>query len=405
MKKHIILLSALAVASLFGRHTVQAQIAIKGDLIYTMTGAPIKNGVILIKDGKIDAVGAATAVQVPQSYKVYSAKVVTPGLVDAHTSVGLAGIYNVSSDQQELERTSPIQPELRALDSYNPNEELISWVRNYGTTTINTGHAPGALVSGQTMIVKTSPDGFKSILDTTSMVVFTVGSSVGDNFSSPKTSAKGIAMLRSELQAAQAYTKKMANADASKRPERNLKMETLAAVLKGEHRALITANKANDILTALRLKKEFNLDMVLDGAAESYMVIEEIKAAGVPVVLHPTMSRANGESKNISFETASVLAKAGIPVAIQSGFEQYVPRARVILFEASVAVANGMTTEQALAAVTTTPAKILGQEKRVGALAKGMDADVVLYDGDPFEYLTHVCTVIIDGKVVSDKCM
>lgn len=384
---------------------VQAQVAIKGDLIYTMAGAPIRNGVVLIKDGKIDAVGPANTVQVPQNYKVYTAKVVTPGLVDAHTSVGLAGIYNVPSDQQELERTAPIQPELRAIDSYNPHEELIAWVRNYGTTTINTGHAPGALISGQTMVIKTSPDGFKTIMDTTSMVAFTIGSSVGNNFNSPKTSAKGMAMLRSELLAAQGYAKKMKNTDAGKRPERNLKMETLADVLSGKHIALVTANKASDIMAALRLQKEFNLNMVLDGAAEVYTLLDEVKAAGIPVILHPTMSRANGESENISFETASVLAKAGIPVAIQSGFEQYVPRARVILFEASVALANGMTTEQALAAVTTTPAKILGQEERIGALAKGMDADVVLYDGDPFEYTTHVCTVIIDGKVVSEKCM
>lgn len=384
---------------------VQAQYAIKADLVYTMAGVPLKNGVVLIKDGKIDAVGPANTVQVPQNYKVYTAKVVTPGLVDAHTSVGLAGIYNVPSDQQELERTSPVQPELRAIDSYNPNEDLITWVRNYGTTTINTGHAPGALVSGQTMIVKTSPDGFKAILDTTSMVAFTIGASVGNNYSSPKTTAKGMAMLRSELQAAQVYTKKMGNADVSKRPERNLKMEALAAVLSGRHKALVTANRTNDILTALRLQKEFNLNMVLDGAAEAYKVLDEIKAAGVPVILHPTMSRANGESENISFETASVLTKAGIPVAIQSGFEQYVPRARVILFEASVAVANGMTTEQALAAVTSTPAKILGQEKRIGSISKGMDADLVLFDGDPFEYTTHVCTVMINGKIVSEKCM
>ncbi|WP_460879999.1 amidohydrolase family protein [Pontibacter rugosus] len=106
----------------------------------------------------------------------------------------------------------------------------------------------------------------------------------------------------------------------------------------------------------------------------------------------------------MSFETAAILAKAGIPVAIQSGFEQYVPRARVLLFEAGAAVANGMTPEQALAAITTTPAKIIGLDKRVGSLEKGKDADLVLYDGDPFEYTSHVCAVIIDGKVVSEEC-
>ncbi|MDX5422215.1 MAG: amidohydrolase family protein [Hymenobacteraceae bacterium] len=403
MKKHIKLGAAiLAGLAVIGGQQAVAQIAVKGETIYTMAGAPVKNGVVLIKDGKIEAVG--TNLQVPANYKVYNARVVTPGLVDAHTSVGLAGIYNIPADQQQLEKTAPVQPELRALDSYNPKEELVEWVRNHGVTTINTGHGPGALVSGQTMTIKTSPAGFASLLDTTSMIAFTLGSTVGDNYNSPKTSAKGMAMLRSELQAAQAYAKKASNGDASKRPDRNLKLEYLQGVLEGRYKALVTANQANDIMAALRLAKEFNLNMVLDGGAEAYLLVDEIKAAGVPVILHPTMARAYGDGKNMSFETAGMLARAGVPVAIQSGFEQYVPRARVILFEAGVAVANGMSTEQALAAITTTPAKLIGQEKRIGSLEKGKDADVVLFDGDPFEYTSHVCTVIIDGKVVNEEC-
>lgn len=403
MKKHIKLAAAiLGGVAILGVQQAVAQIAVKGETVYTMAGAPIKNGVVLLKDGKIEAVGAN--LQVPQNYKVYNAKVVTPGLVDAHTSVGLAGIYNIPADQQQLEKTAPIQPELRAIDSYNPNEELIEWVRSYGVTTINTGHGPGALISGQTMTIKTSPDGFSSLIDTTNMIAFTLGSSVGENYKSPKTSAKGMAMLRAELQAAQAYNKKMGNSDASKRPDRNLKMDYLSDLLNRKYKTLITANQSQDIMAALRLAKEFNLDLVLDGGAEAYLLIDELKAAKVPVILHPTMARSFGDSKNMSFETAGVLAKAGVPVAIQSGFEQYVPRARVILFEASVAVANGMNTDQALASITSTPASILGLEDRVGSLEKGKDADLVLFDGDPFEYTSHVCTVMINGKVVSEEC-
>jgi imidazolonepropionase-like amidohydrolase len=404
MKKHIQVVAAIVAGlAIVGAGQVQAQIAVKGETVYTMAGTPIKNGVVLIKDGKIEAVGAN--LQVPQNYKTYSAKVVTPGFVDAHTSVGLAGIYNVPADQQQLEKTSPVQPELRAIDAYNPNEELIGWVRSHGVTTINTGHAPGALASGQLMALKTSASGFNNLLDTTSMVAFTLGNQVAENYNSPKTTAKGIAMLRSELQAAQVYAKKVGNKDASKRPDRNLKLEALSAVLSGKYKALVTANKAQDIMAALRLAKEFNLDMVLDGASEAYLLVDEIKAAGVPVIIHPTMARAYGENKNISFETAAILAKAGIPVAIQSGFEAYVPRARVLLFEASVAVANGMKPEQALAALTIAPSKIIGQDKRIGSLEKGKDADIVLFDGDPFEYTSHVCTVLVDGKVVSEACM
>ncbi|MBD1396559.1 amidohydrolase family protein [Pontibacter sp. JH31] len=405
MKRNIKLAGLILAGAILGIQQAEAQIAVRGETVYTMAGTPIKNGVVLINDGKIEAVGAANAVQVPQHYKSYTAKVVTPGFVDARTSVGLAGIQNAPVDQQQLEKTIPVQPELRAIDAYNPQEELVKWVRDHGVTTINTGHAPGALVSGQTMTIKTLPSmGNGTLLDTTTMVAFTIGASVGDNYNSPKTSAKGVAMLRSELQAAQVYAGKAANKDVSKRPDRNLKLEYLAGVLNGRYKAVVTANKANDILTALRLAKEFNLNIILDGASEAHMVVEEIKAAGVPVILHPTMARAHGENKNISFETAAILTKEGIPVAIQSGFEPYVPRARVILFEAGVAVANGLSTEQGLATITTNAARIIGQEKRIGSLEKGKDADVVLFDGDPFEYTSHVCTVIINGKVVSEEC-
>lgn len=394
----------IAVMLLLQAEHAAAQIAIKGEIVYTMAGAPLQNGVVLIKDGKIEAVGAASALQVPQNYKVYTAKVVTPGLVDARTAVGIASIYGGTSDQQ-LEKTVPVQPELRAIDTYNPQEDLVKWVREHGVTTINTGLGPGALVSGQTMTIKTTADAlFNGVLDTTTMVAFTIGASVGDNFSSPKTPAKGMAMLRSELQAAKVYGAKVSNKDASKRPDRNLKSEYLAGVLSGKYKAVVTANKANDIMSALRLAKEFDLKIILDGAAEAYLLIDEIKAAGIPVILHPTMARATGDMKNISFETAAILTKAGIPVAIQSGYEAYVPKARVVLYEAGLTVAHGLSAEQALATITINAARIIGADQRVGSLEKGKDADVVLYDGDPFEYISHVCAVIIDGKLVSEGC-
>ncbi len=396
--------AALATALLMQAPQATAQIAIRGETVYTMAGVPIQNGVVLLKDGKIEAVGAASAVQVPQHYKLYTAKVVTPGFVDARTSVGIASVFGGTSDQQ-LEKTAPVQPELRAIDTYNPLEELVSWVRERGVTTINTGHAPGALVSGQTMTVKTTSDAFNNaIIDTTAMVAFTIGATVGDNYNSPKTPAKGMAMLRAELQAAQVYSAKTANKDAGKRPDRNLKLEYLAGVLSGKYKAVVTANKANDIMTALRLAKEFNMPIILDGAAEAYLLVDELKAAGVPVILHPTMARAGGEMKNISFETAAILTRAGIPVAIQSGYEAYVPKARLVLYEAGVAVANGLSAEEGLATITTNAARIIGADKRVGSLEKGKDADVVLFDGDPFEYTSHVCAVVIDGKVVSETC-
>src|ERR1044071_7624266 len=135
-----------------------AQIAIKGETVYTMAGASIRDGVVLVRAGKIERVGPASAVKIPKDYRVITARVVTPGLVDAHTVVGLAGYLNQPHDQMQLERSSPMQPELRATDAYDARERLVEWLRSFGVTTIHTGHGPGALVSGQTLIAKTSGD-------------------------------------------------------------------------------------------------------------------------------------------------------------------------------------------------------------------------------------------------------
>jgi len=131
-------------------------------------------------------------------------------------------------------------------------------------------------------------------------------------------------------------------------------------------------------------------------------VIDEIKAAGVPIIIHPTMYRAGGETENLSMETAAMLHKAGIPVAMQSGYETYVPKTRVVLFEAAVAAANGLSLEEALATITIDAARILGVSNRVGSLEAGKDADLALFDGDPFEYTSHVIGVLINGQVVSE---
>lgn len=184
---------------------------------------------------------------------------------------------------------------------------------------------------------------------------------------------------------------------------RDLRLEALGAVLRGELPLMVTANKAQDITTALRLKEEFNIRLWLDGAAESYLLIDSILAAKVPVFLHPTMVRAAGEYENLSFETAGKLAAAGIPVLMQSGFEGYVPKTRVVLFEAGIAAANGMTAQQALAMITVDAARVLGVVDRIGTLEVGKDADLALFDGDPFEYTTHCIGVLINGQIVSDQ--
>ena len=386
--------------------TVSAQqIAIRGETVYTMAGQPISDGVVLIRNGKIERVGSARQVNIPSGYQTLRAKVVTPGLIDARTVVGLSGYLNQPHDQMQLELSASIQPELRAIDAYNAREKLVEWLRMYGITTVQTGHAPGALMSGQTMIVKTIGDNVdEAVVNPSAAVATTLGmAGMAQGGRSPGTRAKQISMLRAEFLKARDYDTKQTTAKEDQKPARDLRQETLARVLRREIPLLINAQRAQDIMSALRLAKEFNLRIILDGASESYLLVDQIKAANVPVIIHPTMFRAGGELENLSMETAATLRKAGIPVALQSGYETYVPKTRIVLFEAAAARANGLSQEEALAIVTTDAARILGVDNRVGSLESGKDADVVLFDGDPFEYTSHVTGVIINGKVVSQQ--
>ena len=401
-----ILAALVVVTSCLGTLSLEAQVAVRGGTVHTMAGSSIENGVVLVSgDGLIERVGPESQVPIPDGYRVLEAEVVTPGLVDAHTVVGISGYLNQSTDQDQLERSEAIQPELRAIDGFNAREELLEWIRAFGVTTLHTGHAPGALMSGQTMVVK--PRGAtvdEALVQPGAMVAITLGPEVAGNFDgAPGTRSKGLALVRQELIRAQEYqARRQEGSDGA--PSRDLRMEILVDLLEGRVKALITANRVSEILAALRLQQEFGFDLVLDGAAEAYLVIDEIHAANVPVIVHPTMARHQGTLENATFETVRRLQDAGVLVALQSGYEPYVPKTRVVLFEAAMAVHYGMSFENALRSISIDAARILGQDQRVGSIEQGKDGDLALFDGDPFEYTTRVCGVLLDGQLVSEEC-
>jgi len=403
--------------------TTSAQIAIRADVVHTMAGPPLRPGIIVIaKDGTISAVGGPST-PIPEGHTVLVAKVAVPGLIDCRGTVGVSGLFNSPHDSDQLERSSPMQPELRAIDAFNPKDDLVAWVRSLGITTINTGHAPGELISGQLAAIKTTGEPVeKSVLKDVTFIAATLGPWAQKSGSAPGTRAKMVAMLRDQLIKAQEYkrglvappvvpaapaavppaegtpgTTATAPATPPLPPSRDLRLEMLVRVLDGEVPLLITANRAQDIAAALRLKAEFNIPIILDSASEAYLLLEEIKEAGVPVLIHPTMFRMFGEMENMSVETASKLRAAGIPFAIQSGFENYVPKTRIVLFEAAIAAANGLTFDEALASITIDAARILNLDDRIGSLETGKDGDVALFDGDPFEYTTHCTGTLING--------
>lgn len=377
---------------------------IVAETIHPVSGPPIRNGSIFVRNGKIAAVGPRDAVVVPAGTPALSAKVVTPGLIDAHTVVGLAGYLNQTQDQDQRDPSAPIQPELRAIDAYNARERLIAWVREFGVTTLHTGHGPLALVSGQTMVTKTRGDSVdKAVIVPRAMLAATLGDAArADGGKAPGTAAKQLAMLREALIGADEYRKKIADAagDATKLPARDLRKEALVDVLEKRAPLLVTAQRHREILSAIRLANEFGFDLVLDGAAEAHACLDEIKAAKIPVICHPTMARFEGEMRNGSRTTPKKLLDAGIPFALQSGYEGYVPKTRVVLYEAGVAAAYGLGFDAALRSVTLDAAKILKIDARVGSIEVAKDADLALYDGDPFEYATHCTATIIDGVVV-----
>ena len=207
--------------------SAHAQVAVQAEMLYPMTGdlRPIENGVVLCgKNGRIEKVGPPGEVPIPEGYRILKAKVATPGFIDAHATVGLSGILNIDrQDQEQLEKSAPIQPELRAIDAYNGRDPLVKWVRELGITTVHTGHAPGALMAGQTMILKTNVTAItnaeKDTLRPFAMVAGTLGpDGFGGGGKSPGSRAKSLAMLREQLFKVQGTSGKERNLRKAKLP-------------------------------------------------------------------------------------------------------------------------------------------------------------------------------------------
>jgi imidazolonepropionase-like amidohydrolase len=387
-------------------------LAVEGKLIQTMgpQGA-IQNGVVLMDGGRIVAVGPADEVAIPAHGRHLHAEVVTPGLIDTKSAVGLSGLYNVAADQDQDETTSPNTAELRALDAFNPRDPLLAYVRSMGVTTAQV--APGEInpIAGQAGIFKLAgEDPEKMALRPVSAMVFNLGEApkgfYGSQNKTPSTRMGTAALIRQALLEAQQYAdkrEKWEQKDEKKeeeRPKRDLKLEALARVVRREIPAIFVARRADDIMTALRLAKEFELKLILSQATEGYLVREPIAKAGVPALVGPTLERVGRmETMNATLENAPLLAEVGVPVAFTAGFEGYVPKNRVLLFEAAIAAVNGLGFDRALQASTIDAARILGIAERVGSLEPGKDADLVLFDGNPFEYTTHVEGVIIQGEL------
>jgi imidazolonepropionase-like amidohydrolase len=374
--------------------------------LHTVGQGTIEDGVVLVEDGKIKHVGPRKDFKIPAGTPVLSAAVVTPGLIDAHSVVGLSGALNFKKgDQDQDELSDPNQADLRVLDSFNPNESLLQFVREQGVTVIHAMPGRANAIAGQTGIFRTYgrtaaqmqvrfPAGLLVNLGEVPKAAY--------HGKAPATRMGTASLVRTAFAQAQAYARKKES--AKEPPTPNLKSEALQPALQRKIPVIFSAHRADDLMTGLRLAKEFELRPILSLATEGYLIADELKAANVPVIAHPPMQRpSTPETFNAHLGNAAFLADRGIPLALCTAFEGYVPKTRVLRHEAAIGMVNGLGHDRALRSITLDAAKLLGIEAQYGSLEAGKIADLVLYDGDPFEHSTHVTHTILDGRVIYDR--
>ncbi|MBI3818983.1 MAG: amidohydrolase family protein [Planctomycetes bacterium] len=379
-------------------------VVFRGAKIVTMAGEDIDDGVLVVDKGKITAVGRAANVTIPANAEEVDArgKYILPGFVDTHSHIGAPAGGDSSS---------PIQPDCRVMDSIDVRDPGIARARAGGITTANVMPGSGHLLSGQTLYLKLR-DG-NAIEDL--LIKLDDGSAAGGikmangtnsrgNPPFPGSRAKSAALVREQYIKAAAYRDKLkkANGDPEKMPERDLNMEALVEVLDGKRVVHHHTHRHDDILTVLRLQKEFGFKVVLHHVSEGWKVADEIAKANVPCsVIVIDSPGGKLEAKDASIETCGVLERAGARVAIHT--DDYITDSRLFNRSAALAVRGGMSRRGALAALTIEGAKILELDKKIGSLETGKDADLAIWSGDPLSVYSYVTETWIEGKLVFDR--
>jgi len=398
--KRLIRLSLLLIFALPVMAASQQPKALTGAKIIPISGESIDNGVLLVQDGKILAVGTQDEVDIPDNAKKIdvTGKVIMPGLVDSHSHVG-----NGSGG----DHSAALHPDVRILDSIDPRSDTFKKALAGGITTVNVLPGSGHLMSGRTVYLKLrDADRIEDMLfvdDPTQQVAGGLKMANGTNPLGdgpfPGTRGKSAAMVRELFVKAQNYKDKIeaANGDPEKMPSRNLGMETLVQVLNGERVVHNHTHRHDDILTAIRLSKEFGYRLVLHHVSEAWKVADEIAEAGVPcsiIVLDSPGGKM--EAVDIKYKNGAVLEKTGVTVGYHT--DASITDTRLFLRSAAFGVRAGMSRNAALKAVTQANAKILDLEDRVGTLEKGKDADFIVLSGDPLSVYTRVEQTWVEGQ-------
>ncbi len=396
--------------------------AVKGGTFITVTQGIIESGVLIIQNGKILAIGKN--IPIPKNVYIIDASkcTVIPGLIDAFSNLGTTEKESFSQDFDEA--TSPLTPHLRIIDGINPENKFISLARKCGVTSILCAPGEGNLLSGQSALLHLYGSTIEEMI-----IKFPVGihgslgelpkMRYGQKGLYPMTRMGEIALLRQTLIETQEYLSTILDyerklqshyekekkgqakpAEKPQAPAANFKLQSLIPVIKGTLPLIVRANRIDDILSALRLAKEFHLKIILNHGAEAYRIADKLASQDIPVLIGPyTENYLSFETAKAVPENAFLLHKAGVKIAFQTGSYKHFSN---LLNQAKMAVSQGLPMEEAVKALTLSPAQIFGVEDRIGSLEKGKIADIVIFEGGPFSSPSRVKMVIIKGEIVEN---
>ena len=375
-------------------------IALTGGTVYPVSGPKIEHATVVIQNGKITAVGANVTIPGDATRVDVSGKWITPGLIDGVSNLGLAEIDAVNNTN-EGSTGKDIAAAFNVSEGINPASTLIPVTRIEGVTSA-LATPGGGLIGGQAVLIDLDGGTIEQMIDRSPVAM------VMDLSENAKSTGNGsragvTARLRQVFNDALEYARRRtdysrAQMEALAAPAADL--EALLPVLRGEEPVLVNVNRKSDILTALRIAKEFKLKMILSGASEGWQVASEIAAAGVPVFVAPMDNLPSYDGLGARYGNATMLAKAGVKVAF---YFSDAHNARDIRQQAGTAVSFGMTWDQALRAITLSPAEIFGVGDKYGSLDAGKVANLVVWSGDPFEFSTAVEHVYIRGREIPLK--
>lgn len=381
-------------------------IAIKGGKLLTVTNGIIENGTVLIDGDKIAAVGADVAIPADATVINAEGKWVTPGLIDVHTHISTFAEPQprpVIHDGNEV--SSPNTSQIRGIDGLNPKDIAIPIARKAGFTTCYTGPGSANVIGGTGLAFKLK-DGetvFDLVIPGTEAMKMAFGENPKNVYGGkgvlPNTRMGVAAVLREALFNAKAYSdaKIKAEKEGKEPPKPDFRLESLVPVVRGEMKCRIHAHRNDDIVTAIRIAQEYNLDFIIEHCTEGFMIADYLAKENITAVIGPLdMAPAKMEIWNTTYENPAILEKAGVNFCLTQDTSSQTNKLPV---NVGIAIAHGLSHEYALKAITLNPAKVMGLEDRIGSLDVGKDADIAIFNGDPFCNYTFCETTIIDGVV------